>query len=201
MIVSLYPPDKKIILYAPTFSGKLQSGEDLLPEIPWLVRDNEIWLIKFHEFMDKTLVNSIRNNDNENIRIIDTYDITPYLHLADVMISDTSSVIYEFMALDKPVVTYRTLKREDKGINITDPKELRPALDRCLNDPCEYSKLRKGNLADVNPYLDGKITERVFSALENIINNDELPKKKKPLNMFRKLRILYHEKFRKGYLK
>ncbi len=196
-----YPPDKKIILYAPTFSDKLQSAADLLPEIPYLVRDNEIWLIKFHEFMDKKLIESVTKNENDNIRIIDTYDITPYLHIADVMISDTSSVIYEFMALDKPVVTYRTLRRTDKGINILQPDELRPALDRCLSDPGEYSNLRKGNLDEVNPYLDGRIADRVFSALENIIFNNELPHKKKPLNLFRKLRILYHEKFRRGHLK
>jgi len=195
------PEEAKVILYAPTFSVKLQSADELCGLIPDIVRDGEIWLIKFHEFMDKKLIESIRNSDNDRIQMIETYDITPYLHIADVMISDTSSVIYEFMALDKPVVTYRTLKRTNKGINILQPDELRPALDRCLKDPSELSENRKRHMNEVNPYLDGKTAERVFSALENIVKNNELPKRKKPLNLFRKLRILYHEKFRKGYLK
>lgn len=198
---SEYPSDKKIILYAPTFSEKLQSGDDLLPQIPWIIRDDEIWLIKFHEFMNRKLVESISEKSNDKIRIVDSYDITPYLYIADVMISDTSSVIYEFMALDKPVITYRTLKRTDKGINILTPDELRPALDRTLADPGEYSGMRHAHIAEVNPYLDGKTAERLFGVLEGIITNNELPKKKKPLNLFRKLRILYHEKFRKGHLK
>jgi hypothetical protein len=196
-----FPENKKIILYAPTFSEKLQSGDDLLPIIPGIINADEIWLIKFHEFMDKKIVESIRNNYKENLQLVDTYDITPYLYIADVMISDTSSVLYEFMALDKPVITYRTLSRTDKGIDIQNPDELRSALDRTFADPGEYSPLRKGNLSEVNPYLDGMIAQRVVFTLNNIVTNDELPKKKKPLNLFRKMRILYHEKFRRGHLK
>jgi hypothetical protein len=53
------------------------------------------------------------------------------------------------------------------------------------------------NLQEINPYLDGKTAERIFSALQNL----KLPTKKKPLNLFRKMQILYHEKFKKGYLR
>ncbi|HQO08926.1 MAG TPA: CDP-glycerol glycerophosphotransferase family protein [Clostridiales bacterium] len=196
-----YPIYKKIVLYAPTFSEKLQSGDDILPVIPQIINSDEIWLIKFHEFMNKQAVENIKNSNNDNIQIIDTYDITPYLYIADVMISDTSSVIYEFMALDKPVITYRTAARKDKGIDILNPEELRPALNKALKNPEDHSERRKKHLFEVNPYLNGKIAERVFSVLESIRNNNELPNMKKPLNLFRKLRILYHEKFRKGYLK
>jgi len=190
---------KKIILYAPTFSDKLHSGDMLLPVIPKIIKENELWIIKFHEFMDKELVRSVKNIGN--IRIVDTFDITPFLYIADVMISDTSSVLYEFMALDKPVITFRTAARKDKGIDIRSPEELRPALDRALKNPEEYSERRKKHLSEVNPYLDGNIAKKVFSVLESIKKNNELPKKKKPLNLLRKLRILFHEKFRKGHLK
>lgn len=193
--------DKKIILYAPTFSKKMQSGEALLPIIPKIIKDDEIWLMKFHEFMDKDLIQMIKNSNKENIIILDTYDITPYLYIADVMISDTSSVLYEFMALDKPVITYHTMKRKDKGIDISNPDELRSTLDKVFADPREHSDIRKKHMSEVNPYLNGNTSSNIFSALEKIINNDELPKNKKPLNLFRKLRILYNEKFRKGYLK
>lgn len=198
-----YSIDKnsRVILYAPTFSDKLQSAESLSGIIPETVREGEIWLLKFHEFMDKNTVAKFKSLNDQSVRIIETHDITPYLYLADVMISDTSSVIYEFMALDKPVITYRTSSRKDKGIDIQNPDELRPALDRSFNAPGEFSEKRKIHLSEVNPYFDRKTAERIFSALESIKNNNELPKKKKPLNLFRKLRILFHEKFRKGHLK
>ena len=196
-----FPAYKKIILYAPTFSDKLQSADELLPVIPGIINADEIWIIKFHEFMDKKIIESIENSGNENIKIVDTYDITPYLYIADVMVSDTSSVIYEFMALDKPVITYRTSSRTDKGIDIQNPVELRTALDRTFADPGEYSALRKGHLSEVNPYLDGMISQRIVYTLDSIMINNEIPEKKKPLNLFRKLRILFHEKFRRGHLK
>lgn len=195
------PEDKKIILYAPTFSRKMQSAEALMDIIPKIAKEDELWLIKLHEFMDKQTADKYAKLSDSRIKLIEAHDITPYLHIADVMISDTSSVVYEFMALDKPVITYRTMSRSDKGINIQDSDELRPALDRCINNPGELSGTRKKQISEVNPNLDGKTAERVFSALENIIKNNELPKKRKPLNLFRKLRILYHEKFRRGHLK
>lgn len=195
------PSDKKIILYAPTFSKKMQSAEALIDVIPKIIKDDELWLVKLHEFMNKQTKENFEELDDPRIKFINTHDITPYLYIADVMISDTSSVVYEFMILNKPVITYRTMARNDKGIDIQNPEELRPALDRCLNDPAELSDVRKRHISEVNPYLDGKTAERVFTALENIIENNELPQKKKPLNLFRKLRILYHEKFRRGHLK
>jgi len=195
------PEDKKIILFAPTHSKKMQSAEDLLPVIPKIINENEIWLLKFHELMNKEIDQNFRKNLSENIRIIEDHDVTPYLHLADVLISDTSSVIYEFMVLSKPIITFRTSSRFDKGINITEPKDLRKVIDRSLKNPGEFKEKRKKHLQEINPYLDGKISERLINTLLEIKEKDLLPKKKKPLNLFRKLQILHHKKFRKGYLR
>ena len=151
--------------------------------------------------MDKTVIEYIKSLNDDRIVLLDTHDITPYLYIADVMISDTSSVLYEFMALDKPVITFKTMARKDKGIDISSANELRPALDRILANPKEHSELRKKHMNEVNPYLDGNTSSNIFRTLEKIKENNELPKKKKPLNIFRKLRIFYHEKFRDGHLK
>jgi CDP-glycerol glycerophosphotransferase (TagB/SpsB family) len=117
------------------------------------------------------------------------------------MISDTSSVIYEFMVLDKPIITFRTQARQDKGIDITRSDELRQALDRCFANPNEFKENRKHNLKAINPYLDGRTSERVFRELETIFVENIRAKKRKPLNLFRKLQIIYHGIFRKGYLR
>lgn len=189
------PQNKKIILFAPTHSRKMQSAEALLPTISQIKKEDELWLLKFHELMDKELV--AKAKQAAGFRVIEDYDITPYLHLADLLISDTSSVIYEFMLLDKPIITYRTLCWEDKGINISQPAELRPAIKRSLAKPEELKNNQKKYLQQVNPRQDGKISENLIKILETI----ELPKKKKPLNLVRKMQILYHDKFRKGYLR
>lgn len=193
------PKDKKVILFAPTHSKKMQSAESLLPIIPDIINEDEIWFLKFHELMNKEIRDSIKNSNN--IRIINDYDITPYLHLADILITDTSSVAYEFMILDKPIVTYKTQSRKTKGIDITQPSQLREAIDRSLSDPQEFHQNRINHIAEINPYIDGKISENLISTLEKIVNNKELQGKSKPVNLFRKLQILYHEKFKKGYLR
>ena len=194
------PTDKTIILYAPTFSEKMESATELIPHLKNTIKDNEYWILKFHELMDKDIIAQIDEIDANNIKIIKTYDVTPLLHLADVMISDTSSVIYEFMVLNKPVVTYKTQSRTDKAINITEPEELRSAIERALSESCIERNQKQ--LFEINPYLDGKISEILINRLEEIYQHpDVLPKHKKPLNLYRKIQILYHEHFRKGYLR
>lgn len=193
------PKDKKVILFAPTHSRKMQSAESLLPIIPDIINEDEIWFFKFHELMNKEIRDSIEGS--HNIKIIDDYDITPYLHFADVLITDTSSVAYEFMILDKPIVTYKTQSRKNKGIDITQPSQLREAIDRSLLDPQEFHQNRINHIAEVNPRIDGKICENLIFTLEKIINSNELQGRRKPVNLFRKLQILYHDKFKKGYLR
>ncbi|MDO9576725.1 MAG: CDP-glycerol glycerophosphotransferase family protein [Candidatus Cloacimonadales bacterium] len=193
------PWEKKIILFAPTHSRKMESASELMKIIPLIIRKNEFWLIKFHELMNNESVNDFKLSLCGNAMIIHDSDITPYLHAADVLISDTSSVFYEFMLLNKPVISYKTQSRFDKGLNITDPSMLRDAIDWSLKNPQAHSEQRRAHLREINPYLDGKISERLIERL--IENKDKLAKIKKPLNLFRKMQILYHERFKKGYLR
>ena len=119
-------------------------------------------------------------------RIISDADITPYLHLAELMITDTSSVLYEFYALGKPVITFRAQINPDKALNITEPKALRDAIDQCLKQPELFKERRKEAMRQVNPYLDGKIARRTLEALDGIAP-ESYPKTGKPLHLFRKL--------------
>ncbi|MCK5147134.1 CDP-glycerol glycerophosphotransferase family protein [bacterium] len=193
--------EKKIVLYAPTHSRRMQSAEALLPDLESIIRDDEVWFCKPHELMNKSLLSRLSALGKGRFRLVDGYDITPYLHLADVMISDTSSVIYEFMVLDKPIVTYNTLDRFDKAINIRDADELRSALDRCFRNPGEMSASRHDHLNEVNPVLDGSISRNIFDALDSIDTAMPLGTRRKPLNLFRKAQLLYHSRYRKGYLR
>jgi len=195
----LIPENKKVILYAPTFSRTMESASDLLPVIPEIAKEDEIWLLKFHELMNKDIIESIKKTKKTNLKVIDIVDITPLLHLADLMISDTSSVIYEFMVLNKPVITYKTHSRKNKGINIHYPYQLKEAINRAYANSLKICA--KEQLAEVNPYLSGNISKRIFDTLDDIKQNNLLPDKKKPANLFRKYQILFHSLFRKGYLR
>jgi len=194
------PSDKKIVLYAPTFSNRMQSGSEMIERIDEIISDDEFWIIKFHELMDINLIRAFKNKKFYNTAIIDDFDITPYLHIADIMISDTSSVVYEFMALNKPVITINTISRPDKGINVFSAAELRDALNKIKNNPDILAPNIKKHMSEVNPYLDGNITKKTIDLLRNIDKNI-YHKKGKPLNLFRKLQVLHHSFFNKGYLR
>lgn len=194
------PSDRKIILYAPTFSSKMESVSELEKNFPHIIKADEFWILKFHELMNKEQVSRLHKTLPANTKIITTHEITPFLHLADLMISDTSSVVYEFLALNKPVITFKTIARKDKAINLEDPKKLRESIDIYLQNPPKDEENRIKHINEINPYLDGKISERVIKKLETI-DPKIYPKKGKPLNLFRKMQIIYHDKFKKGYLR
>lgn len=195
------PARKKVILYAPTFSTKHESASALLKMIPNLINKDTFWLFKFHELMDKELIEPFTKLSEESSKVIVNEEITPYLHAADVMISDTSSVVYEFMALQKPVITYKTQSREDKGYNISNPEELPEAIEYCLTYSDIFKEKSIKHLKEINPYLDGKISQTLVEKLELVKRENLMPKYKKPLNLFRKSQLMYHSMFKKGYLR
>jgi CDP-glycerol glycerophosphotransferase (TagB/SpsB family) len=190
---------KKVILFAPTFSRTMQSAEAILPILPQLIRKDEVWLMKFHELMPTHFKELVRQIAPNQLILIEQEDITPYLHLADVLLSDTSSVVYEFLSLEKPVLTFRTLAYEEKALNITELSEVRPALDRLLADPQLTQQASRQMLLRVNPYLDGQISARIIGTLDGLVRSRARPKTK-PLNLFRKAKVLYYYYFKRGVL-
>jgi len=118
----------------------------------------------------------------------DDFDIYPYLHLADTIISDTSSVINEFLALGKIGIIYvlpqTNIKHSDgmevlsiepknwlKGafVHIDSPENLSYAVEKALN-PTEKMKKK---LQEYRDYfftgLDGRASERVKKIIDRIV--------------------------------
>lgn len=195
------PAHKKVILYAPTFSNTMESASKTLSSMKNLVADDEVWLLKFHQLMDKSIVEDFKKLGNDKVRVMEINDITPLLYISDIMISDTSSVIYEFMILNKPVITIDTLDLKDKGINVKSVHELRPAIELLKDNPTYLNDKIKKYIDLINPYNDGKISYNLIQELEQLVKEGKLPRDNKPKNLFRKAQILYHSIIKKGYLR
>jgi len=180
-------PNRKIVLYAPTFSPKFKSSAEIIKALHKLPRPGEQWIIKFHDLMAAADRQRFQNLPGEYFRIYPGHDNTPVLQVADVLVSDTSSIVYEFMLLDKPVVTIGAKVRQDKAINIESVAALRAAVDRLLQNPAEFSGNRKRTLAQIHPYYDTGSSRRVLTAVAEFLSNSDNRKlKKKPLNLYRK---------------
>ncbi|EDY86262.1 CDP-glycerol:poly(glycerophosphate) glycerophosphotransferase [gamma proteobacterium HTCC5015] len=102
-------PKKKTLLYAPTFYPS--SLENFPRRFPKDFRHYNI-LIKAHDFTlnKKKYRHQLKklthwaSFDNVYLASDEEFSLLPFMSAADLMISDTSSAVYEFAALNKPVI-------------------------------------------------------------------------------------------------
>ncbi len=179
---------ERIILYAPTFSPKLTSLPYLKEELGQLARErNALLVMKFHPLTHQSWVDEYRewaSTRDDSIFIDKGENVTKYQLMADVLVSDTSSTIYEFLLLSRPVITLGAIAKEIYWQNITDPSQLIAAYDQALNDPDAIAK-RQWVVQNYDPYLDGNVCQRMIAGAEDYIRRHGVPDKRH-LNLWRK---------------
>ncbi len=167
-----------LVLYAPTFSPSLASAKYIQKQIEILAsRTDTLVIVKFHDLMDKKVVGKYKRLAKQvtNLLVVDDQDILKYLVMADVLISDTSSVVYEFILLDKPVITYKTKSLEkNHWEDVEQPNEIVTAYERLLNEDAHKAE-RQEIISQYHPYADGHSSARVFDAVEEYINAYGIP--------------------------
>ncbi|BDF96586.1 CDP-glycerol glycerophosphotransferase family protein [Pseudoalteromonas sp. KAN5] len=187
-------PNKKTLLYAPTFYPS--SIECMGDQFANDFTDYNI-IIKPHFFTlvkpryKKQRIKLAHWGKSSNVYIADEnqFDLIPFLAIADVMLSDASSAIFEFSALDKPVIwcdfyklrwsyrgifSFRLKERLDDDINyfneICHPAKHYQEVITTLRKPIFESMIFKENRARVIKRLAGKIdglsAERIANYLE-----------------------------------
>lgn len=177
----------KVVLYAPTFSPSLTSLPFIKESLRKLANEKSIvLLLKFHPLTKQEWIEEYKQlaSEVENIIWINDHNVTKYMLAADVMISDTSSTVYEFLLLDKPVITYKNVAKEKYWLDIDNVENLCDAFETAQTSD-EYLEKRKWIINNYDPYLDGKVAERMFSAVEDHIARHGVPKERK-LNIWRK---------------
>jgi len=181
---------EKVILYAPTFSPSLTSAPALFEQIYTLSQQhkNWHWLIKFHPKMDKQWINRYLTLSAQNVEIVEQADISSLLQCADIMISDTSSVIGEFALLNKPVITLNNSQPGDYLIDISDASELPSAIAQALEPNDRLLEEINSYAMSLHPYKDGQSSARILDVVEHLIAHGKSHNKAKPLNLFRNLK-------------
>lgn len=188
---------KKLVLYAPTFSPSLTSAHIAKESIINISKSDDLHvIIKFHDLTSKEIIDKYSDaaSKNPGLEISKDKNILPLLKTADIMISDTSSAVYEFMLLDKPVVTINSRSSNIKWENINDPLSLKESvLSNLDNDP--YRKDREWIMNNYHPYCDGKSSLRMIEACEDYINKNGIPQERKlPLLRRRKMNLMFGKK-------
>ena len=182
-------PNKKTILYAPTF---YPSSIECLPKTFPLDFPEYNIIIKPHYFSlaspkyrkQRKLLEAWSESGNVYLAGIDDVNILPFMGVADVLISDASSTLFEFAALDKPVVWcdfyklrlgYRGVfkfrfkgrmdedlyKYADIAVHADSYKTLKPAVDSQIKHPSEKSNIRKQYTNSLAGKVDGQVSQRI----------------------------------------
>ena len=194
--------DKKIILYAPTFfpSSIEKMGNDfpeIFSECNIIVKAHYLTFerSKYKKQVEK--FNVWRQYSNVTILPLEEDSIVPFLAISDVMISDESSAMFEFAALNKPVISNRFLNlrwsyylmpwklrlrmdsSKDKYRTILDNansyEEMVSLTKEALINPRKLEQQRIMFSKDICGVIDGRVSERIYNVVINKIEeNNEI---------------------------
>lgn len=171
---------KQIILYAPTFrDGKGQDKHEFRPEMDFeslshSLKENQVFLICPHPVMQNRIV----PGSYENIIQVEDFTTNEMMCVADLLITDYSSVIFEFSLLDKPMVFYcYDYDEYNRDFYLDYEKDLPGKLLRSYSELEEY--ICKGDFNEADRarefrkwYMsacDGKSSERLARVLEKLL--------------------------------
>ena len=107
--------------------------------------------------------------------------------ISDILISDIDSVVYEVLLLDKPVITFKNNSNAILWDDSETYSHLKEKVQTNLKeDP--FQEQRKLIVKNYHPYNDGKSALRMVNAVENHIEKNGVPERRK-LSLFRKYKI------------
>ncbi len=111
-LYKLFPAakNKKVILYAPTFRGNVENATtpDLL-DIKMLcekLSDEYVLVIKHHQIVKELPPVPDRLSDTFAIDLTEKTDINELLCVSDILISDYSSLIFEYSLFERPMIFF-----------------------------------------------------------------------------------------------
>lgn len=186
------PPvrDPPVILYHSTFSPSWSAAETLYGEVRRLSRDGRWrWIVTFHPKMPAETVARYKALQNEHLRFAEDDNILDLFPQVDMMCSDTSSALSEFLLTGKPVVTFRNRRPGPQLIDIDQVDQFEPAIARALSRPPELMQAITEFGQAIHPDRDGRSSERVLDAIDAFIAGGGRNRRPKPANLWRKLKL------------
>ncbi len=171
---------RKLIMYAPTFrDSEVRSPKCMLDFDRWVNKtdDDTILLIRLHPHVSAAYDDQKLGKYNGRIINVSSYeDVNTLLYVSDALITDYSSIIFEYILLDRPMYFYaydlKLFQNDDRGFYedyeeyvpgrvVTDMDELMNAME--ADDIYEDKRIEFKNAS--YRFTDGKSTERLMKLL------------------------------------
>ena len=166
-------PGRTIVLYAPTFREK--APELVLDPVAFAERFGEdtTLLVRSH-YMQRLAVP--RTLKGKVVDVTDYPDITPLLGLADALVTDYSSVMFDYALLDRPMVfyaydyeeyagaargTYFDLREAAPGPFVETQEQLFDAVDALRRGADEFAEKRGAFATRFGEYDEGRAAAQI----------------------------------------
>jgi CDP-glycerol glycerophosphotransferase (TagB/SpsB family) len=183
-------PDLPTILFASTFTPSLSAAAALHPTVRDEARRGRWnWLVTLHPKMSREVVEAYRALEGPHLRFAAVADTVPLLQAADVLLSDTSSIVFEFLLQQRPAVTFRNTRPGPHLLDVRDVGDVVPALTRALGRPPATIEAITRFADSIHPYRDGRSAERVLGAVDRLLADGLDGLGPKPLNLWRRLQM------------
>lgn len=185
--------DKPTIFVASTFTSGISSLRTMLPTIKKLIEKKDWnWTITMHpKLKDDELRQDIINltKKYQSVKYLPAINNVEELNATDVMLCDSSSIIIEYMLLEKPVVTYCNTRPGEHLINVTNTEDIEGAIEKALKRPKELLENIRKYTSHHEKYTDGNNCARILEAVDDFILKYKGRLPSKPLNLVRKFKI------------
>lgn len=171
---------RKLILYAPTFrDNEVKSPKCMIDFDRWVSEtdDNTVLLIRLHPHVSAAYDDANLKKYNGKVVNVSSYDdVNTLLFVSDALITDYSSIIFEYILLNRPMYFYaydlRLFTDDDRGFyeNYEEyvPGEVVLNMDELMDavkSEDRYENIRLSFKNAAYRYKDGKSTERFMELL------------------------------------
>ena len=202
---------KKIVFYMPTFRESAMKYEKDVIKIwknlfgfqgfsdvefnNFLKENNIAVIVKIHQYEEEFVIRHIEKFDLEDVYILSQYDLRKSgydlyetLNAADLLITDYSSVYFDYLLLDRPILyTPVDLEHYRKtrglllepydfwtpGTKVSNQDDLQKEILKLLQDRNYYGKERRNIKKVVHRYTDGRSCERIFDIIDKMIAEND----------------------------
>jgi CDP-glycerol glycerophosphotransferase len=177
-----FSPKSKIVLYAPTFrEHQLNQNQINIPITELSKMKNILFIVRLHPLLQSRI-----NKDIFKGNIIDGSiysDVQELLVISDILITDYSSIIFDFTVTKRPIIFYAydldfylqergfylDYKKDLPGPIVYNQKELIETITNIDEIMKKYNKKYDEFNKKYNKYNDGNATKRL---VEKIINGE-----------------------------
>lgn len=172
---------RPVVMFASTFTERVSAAPHLFDAIrAEVARGDRYWLLTLHPRCAPALFDRYRGLAGANAAFVEPEQIIAAQRAADVLVSDTTSVVPEFVVQRKPVATFRHRVAQPYMIDFGDPAQLPSVLEQAFAPDASRVRLIADYADHIHPWRDGCASERVIKAVDALIAGRLGPLRRKP---------------------